>query len=565
MFLLKHILKFISLVLLIIPINVDGQIAWRHATDLDRIVSDSLGQLYFKDADNQYYGFHDQRRFINLKTLSSEVQVKFNVGKINHEYYLNGNQVKLTESCIISGLDTELRQLCKSFVFSCAAIYKDGMLLGSEQNGLWIFDENAIRKYFINGVYFPQDIKDIQVTKGRIWILSQSGGLYLFDIYLQTLKAIDASIDVFHVDQWDVLWTGRKNNLRKDVRFINNSPPLLKLKTDNNLKLTDENVSIDYDASYSPDPSALKIEYSINNGGWATFPNDGKLHLEYLNPGSQIIKMRASNQDLHSKEQSLRYSFELSWWETYWPYIFGILLTLILLAFFSQLIQSRSRSRLIAETETIRQELKNLQLKQKMGQLQMNPHFIFNVLNSISGLIAIGNQREARKCLNSFAQMMRTTLDASTKDHITVGEEIEFLNHYLSLEQMAHGQKFDFEIKNDLDPGLLIPPMLIQPFIENAILHGIKHKTGYGNIEIDLKLEEEFVKVKILDDGIGRKASSQFRNEGHDSHALNIINERISALARRKKKDFINIEDLESINGEPLGTKVTILIPYKSR
>ncbi|NNE26547.1 MAG: histidine kinase [Saprospiraceae bacterium] len=545
--------------------NIGAQSAWTHTSDITALTSDSLGELYFQDIHGKFYKFHEQKQFIRLNKISPELEINFNRGLLNQSYNLKDGSVVLTESCVVKDTDSDQQLFCKPFSFSCAAIFNDGLLLGTREHGLWVYDQEAIRKFYINGVYFPEDIEDIQVSKGNVWILSGGGSLYLYDMHLQTLRSIEADIDAFFIDLWNVVWTTSDAQVKKDTRFIHDAPPILHLESDYVLSLDEDHSYIYFNTYYSPNPAQVRVEYAVGVDKWKETEHNNMIILEDLAYGTLPIHLRARTPNSTSKEHKIMYSLASPWWQSYWPYLFGGVILLLGIAVLAQRMQLKTRRRLQAETKVIREELRVLKLQQKMGQLQMNPHFIFNALNSISGLIAVGHQKDARKYLNSFAQMMRSLLEASTKEWISVADEVKFLKHYLGLEQMAHGQKFDFEIIEELKSNLWIPPMLIQPFVENAILHGIKHKKGHGKIEVEFVERNKILQVTILDDGIGRKAAGQFRKEGHTSHAISIINDRIAALSRSQKSKFIEMEDIVSVNGEALGTKVIILIPFKAK
>ena len=149
------------------------------------------------------------------------------------------------------------------------------------------------------------------------------------------------------------------------------------------------------------------------------------------------------------------------------------MLGLLGLSFIGSLRARSQMKSLVEEKEKIKMQLALVNEKQKLGQAQMNPHFLFNALNGISGLIATKDLVHARKSLQSFSKMMRTVLDGSRSQSISIGEEIQFLSSYLRLEQMLRPDNFEFTINSALPEETLIPPMIIQPFVENAVIHGM--------------------------------------------------------------------------------------------
>ena len=147
---------------------------------------------------------------------------------------------------------------------------------------------------------------------------------------------------------------------------------------------------------------------------------------------------------------------------------------------------------------------------------QMNPHFIFNALNSVNLYIAQKDERTANKYLTDFSRLMRLVLEQSQKDFIPLQQELEMIKLYINLEHDRFKDKFEYELNIDgeLDEdSLQIPPMLIQPYIENAIWHGLRYKEDKGLLKIQYKLEGENILVRIEDNGIGRKKSREIKTK----------------------------------------------------
>jgi len=218
----------------------------------------------------------------------------------------------------------------------------------------------------------------------------------------------------------------------------------------------------------------------------------------------------------------------------------------------------------------LREQQKNLLLQQKLFRSQMNPHFIFNSLTCIQGFITEKDTRTASRYLSKFAKLIRNILDSSIEEFIPLAEEIATIENYLELQKVRYEGKFDYSIQVDekIDAeGVLIPPMLAQPFIENSIEHGIKHKKSKGNINIRFSLKNNMVVFEVEDDGVGREKAKEIlykHNKEHKSLATAITHERIQMLNKKlKKKIDIHIEDLTGEKKKPLGTLVAFEIPYK--
>lgn len=213
----------------------------------------------------------------------------------------------------------------------------------------------------------------------------------------------------------------------------------------------------------------------------------------------------------------------------------------------------------------LKTEQRNTVLEQKLLRTQMNPHFIFNALSNISNLIDKNDNETASAYLTKFAMLVRHILESTRSDFIELDEEIINLENYLSLQKLRFDKKFNYKIEVDKDidaKEVSIPSMLIQPFVENSIEHGIKPKETIGHIQVRLMKQNGFLNCEISDDGIGRKKSMELRPKTHRSLATSITRERLDALNRKlKKKVALEITDLESELGIPLGTRVNILLP----
>ncbi len=216
------------------------------------------------------------------------------------------------------------------------------------------------------------------------------------------------------------------------------------------------------------------------------------------------------------------------------------------------------------------QTQKNNLLKQQLLVSQMNPHFIFNSLNAIQNFVMKQDSMQAGIYLSQFAAMMRMILDFSRKDYISLESELDFLNHYMELQQLRTGHAFSysFDIGEDIEPDLLlVPPMMTQPFIENAIEHGGFRQHQKGEIRIRFYREDDMLVGVIDDNGIGLKASVEKKRESgkhYESLATRITLERMEALYHdRMDKCRIVIEDKKDLDPGTSGVKVTFVIPCK--
>ena len=210
-------------------------------------------------------------------------------------------------------------------------------------------------------------------------------------------------------------------------------------------------------------------------------------------------------------------------------------------------------------------------LQQKMFRSQLNPHFIFNSLGSIQSSIINDEPDKAVKYISRFSRLMRNILDSSDNEHIPLSKEIATIKNYLELQKVRFTHKFDFLVSVDdhIDTeSIFIPPMLAQPFIENAIEHGIKPMETKGQININIQLRNDILTIEIEDNGIGRKRAGELlqkQDKDHKSMAIDITRQRIEVINRKSKHPIrFEIQDLQHQNGEARGTRVVFDVPVQN-
>lgn len=208
------------------------------------------------------------------------------------------------------------------------------------------------------------------------------------------------------------------------------------------------------------------------------------------------------------------------------------------------------------------------EMTQKNLRQQMNPHFIFNTLNSIQYYMYQHDKISTNNYLTKFSSLMRKTLENSQHTSIPIKDEIDALELYLQLESLRFKEKFDYEINIDEEIDTLlykIPTMLIQPYVENAICHGLINMEGKGNLKVDLKLFKDSIACTIKDNGIGREAAQEIKkkkNSDHNSLGTTITESRLKLVNALYGKNMkIEYADLKDENGNPCGTRVEIHIP----
>ncbi len=210
------------------------------------------------------------------------------------------------------------------------------------------------------------------------------------------------------------------------------------------------------------------------------------------------------------------------------------------------------------------------ELEMQALRAQMNPHFIFNCLSSINRIIMKNDSQSASDYLTRFSRLMRMVLINSQRSMITLEDELQMLRLYLDMERLRFKDSFNYSIifTNTIDEGaVFVPPLLLQPFCENAVWHGLMQKDGHGQLNIELSMDNKVLQCTISDDGIGREAAERLKSKSagtQKSMGLKITEQRLALLNQDKGiHTLYEIEDMKDENGDAAGTKVTLKIAYK--
>ncbi len=316
------------------------------------------------------------------------------------------------------------------------------------------------------------------------------------------------------------------------------------------------------------DPAANRFQYQLENldNDWTPSGMENFARYPILWEGRYIFKVRASNSDgiWSSHVARLEVVIEPPWFRTWQFY-----LALALAAAGAVYGFYRYRIRQIRE----KAEINTRSAENKMAALraQMNPHFIFNSLNTVNGFIMRQDSKGAIEYVSQFSKLMRKTLEHSRVGSISLEEEIELLELYLKIEARRFSQPFTYSITtgNEVDMfGVKIPSMLLQPFVENAIKHGLFHKKEAGHINIAFLLENGSLKCVVEDNGVGRAKAAEInaqQGRSHVSRGLEIVEERLEILHKSSpEKGAIKTIDLFDLQRNPIGTRVEIKLPLAS-
>lgn len=420
---------------------------------------------------------------------------------------------------------------------------KDSNLYVGTLNGLSIitFDSNLVFKistFGENNGLPSNEIYNIKSYDGQVWLCT-AGGLVKWmqqplneTTYLPIIRGLRLNGQL--IQGWRKKFSHNENSIAFEF------------------------ISINYKQS-----GQIPYRYRINQQDSWSYSSNRTVDFAKLSPGSFEFEVQAQNEDGMWSDSAM-YPFEISspWWSTR-----GFILLAIVSIIGALYFLYKNRINRVKERSETKNTINHLKLSAMKAQ--MNPHFIFNCLNSIQSFINQGKKEKANYYLVHFSKMVRGCLNASLEKEIPLESEIGWLKNYLELESMRFPNQFDYSIEADDGIDLfdiLIPPMLIQPFVENAILHGLLHegRNVKGRVEIKFKQENDFLISTIEDNGIGIEIAKTIKSQNekfHKSVGISITQRRLELLnSKEQLGEWLVTEELRNNQDEVLGTKVIVKI-----
>lgn len=513
---------------------------------------DNQYHIYISDGIDQVIVYqYQQNQLKALATLSGVGYVNEIATDENNEFVWmasNKGLIKMNQNDFTFEFQKDADKILSNS-FNCVFVDEKNKVWLSANHGIVMFDpkKNLVNQYgSSDGVPSTQFMmrSGFQNKKGKIYFGNKNG---LVTFHPDSIK-LNQTLPQIHITNLTI----NDNDTLQEKDIL-----VAKQKTfpysENTLSFTF--AAIEYSA---PEENQFKYylegydKDTVYNGteGFARYPN--------LPAGDYTLNVWGSNSDdvWTTAPKQLAITILPPWYETWWfRTLFALGILGIIYAIYryrvAQIQKEANYKQLVAETETA------------VLRLQMNPHFIFNSMNSISSYIMQKDMDNAHDFLARFARLMRNILNSSEKQFHSVEEEIELLQQYMDIEKRRFKDPFEYEFKieniEDTD-DILLPTMILQPFVENAIWHGVATKGGDGKITIFFDIVNTQLVCGVIDNGIGRKATQNFNTKQHESKAISITQKRLALL----KKDgqlapILQIDDLTE--GQQTGTKVLIHIP----
>ncbi len=465
-------------------------------------------------------------------------------------------------------------------------------------NGLIKFDPATYKSEVIDeskGLPVAIIYKSLQDTTGKIWIVG-ANGLIEYNKQKHSFRYFTpgnglplnflGGFGMFHFNSKGNILLGTDGIVTEFNPYTlssNNTPPAVlfsDIMIDGKRIVYTENEKKEKHITLLPGQMELEVHFSVLNysapqqnkfyyrligidSTWHTSAN-GNLSYLSLAPGGYTLQIKGSNNDgiMNEAGDKLYITVQPHWWQTLW---FKLALVLIAAIVIIGFVQWKIRN--IKAKDAVKQQMSELEVKALRAR--MSPHFIFNAMNSIQQFTLLNDVDNANRYISKFSKLLRKILHQSESNTILLSDEIETLKLYLDIESLRLGNDFKYAITTDNETEaevVRIPVLLVQPFVENAIHHGLVHKEGEKNLTVKFMLPDEYYLVcEVTDNGVGRERAGILKQRreplpGNESKGMKMVEERLKLLDESGQKTTIKIEDVMQ-DGEVAGTRVTIIIP----
>lgn len=469
-------------------------------------------------------------------------------------YTSNGNLLLATKGggLLIVDKHDRVQQISRTDGLSSNNIYK--ILI--DDSVIWLATDKGLNKLIKSKSHFGKikiftnhdglisnEIYDVRKFDHKIWVATDKG-LSFFGDTLENRISFEMPVYVNKI-------------------IINDSSTFIRKKY--KLAYFENNIKINFLALGYRNTGKLYYRYKMEglNAEW-NYTEEREIQYTTLPPGNYTFAVSVLNENgIWSRDVSIKFAIATPFWKAWWFVVIAVILVIIILFFVINYWIARKHREKNKEEE-INQIL--LQLKLKALRAQMNPHFIFNVMNSIQHFILFNNNHAAHRYLSKFSKLIRAILNNSEENTVPLAEEVKALTLYLELEDMRFENHFQYTI--DIDETIdihttEIPSMLIQPYVENAVKHGMLHSVNEGRIKIKIEKQINFLKCSIEDNGVGLEASRENKNSKHRSFGTFITKERLQIINELYNNKLTeNVISLYDKEGNAAGTKIEIFIPY---
>ena len=546
---------------------------------VDKNLKSSWDTIFEKNKKEDFSGFNQALLLNNTNGKSTE----YNAINNTIYYATNNGLIAITND----GKTQELKHKNETLFLVKIQKYKDNIIGLSTAEKLYSINaENVVTRFKLPEFIAKEKFNRFFIRNQYCYLFS-TNSVYEYDFETQnTQKVISLSNDIEATDvilkNNQLFFATSKGIVIKNRNEIGNFPkPKLiineiqingKRREVNQLKELnpDENdVAINFSTLAFVPNESYSVSYKINNSEWKTLDlNDKNLKLYSLASGNYTIQLAINHDNLKIDLQTIQFEIKKPFWlKPLFLFGFGFVFLGLIYTFYKlQILKLEKRNQLLLEKVNLEKNLN--QSKLKAIKSQMNPHFFYNALNTIQSFILSNEKKQAVSYLSKFSNLTRTILEMTEKETISIAEEVKTLGLYLDIEKARFEEDFNYHIlvDDEIDAeNIKIPTMLLQPYVENAVKHGLLHKQGEKAVTIHFQKETEHIKISIDDNGIGRQKSTELnaiKNKNHNSFATEAMQNRVNLLNQYNQKNIsIQYIDKTNLNNQPTGTSVVFEIP----
>ncbi len=408
------------------------------------------------------------------------------------------------------------------------------------KNAVYVLKNNVVQK--IQAIKITEKIQDLQTDDDYYYVLFNSN---IVRFNKNKTKPTQNKTSIYLEKFW----------VNKEDYTFNNKQNLS--YSQNNIEI--QVAMIDFRKCHA-------IYYRINNQLWKEILNNGNvLELSSLTPNQYQIEF--STQKNGPVLQKVTFEIKKPFWEKLWFFVLitFLITALIIAIYYNRLKQITTKNDLIIDKLKLENYLNESRVK--LIKAQMNPHFFFNALNTIQSYITTNETDEATNYLNKFSRLTRMILEMTDKNWITIEDELRMQTLYLDLQKVRLSD-FDFQIElNQINfQQIIIPTMLLQPYVENAIIHGLAHKLGPKKILLEFKIENNKLIISIEDNGIGIEKATKINKKNaskNTSFATKATLERLEIINRNECEIAVETNEIVDKNKQSAGTEVKITIDIR--
>ena len=545
---------------------------------IDENKKSSWDFIFNKNKSEKFSGFNQS----NLLNNSNGKSTEFNPVNNTIYYATNNGLMAVTND----GKSLEIKHNKKTMYFVKIQRFKNKIIgLDTTEKIFEIDSRNQITPFLLPKFINEEKFSRFYICENYCYLFA-SNAIYEYDFRTKMAQKVLSLSNDFEVTDVvlknnQLLFATSKGIVIKKRTEIGNYPkPKLiineiqvngkrrEINSISSLKPNENDISINFSTlSFIPNES-YSVAYKINNSNWKLLDSTTKnLKLSSLSSGSYtiLIAINYSNQKIDF--QQIQFEIKKPFWLSYlFIFISSVVLILLFYVFYKyQIGKIEKQSQILLEKNELE---KNLNLSTlKAIKSQMNPHFFYNALNTIQSYILSNDKKQAINYLSKFSSLTRNILEMTEKEFISIAEEISTMSLYLDIEKARFDADFEYEINTERlsDLDYKIPSMLLQPYIENAVKHGLLHKSGLKKITISFAKMDTKIRIEIDDNGIGRQKSAALnaiKNKNHNSFATEAMQNRIDLLNKNNtNKITINFIDKLNQSQQSLGTTVVIEIP----